>query len=323
MKPTMAIVLLLVAVTLCSAQDADLRSRAVSLLERANAVSLAPNLPNLERVDTFRAFDPGSAAKEGSFSRVVLQGVGRREEATFGDYHVTNIWTGDILATTRANAVAPPEIASVMHLTPINLIRFDRSDVIRAITDQELEGQPVHCIAFDTIVGQSQQENEICMDASHGTLVSEKLGDEFIRNSGFFPFAGALVPAKITYSVLGVGTKLEIIQTMTALEDATMNVLAAPPDAQTMHRCTTFRRAIGQSMPQPQPGIGARDYDVVVRGIIGTDGKVQGALVQSSQRADLNMEALNLIAQWAFSPALCNGQPNPNEASFVLRFHGR
>ena len=323
MKQAWAILLLLVPPAFCSAQDADLRSRAVSLLEKAHAVSLAPNLPNLERVDTFRAFDPSSAAKEGSFTRVVIQGVGRREEAAFGDYHVTNIWTGDTLATTRVLAVTPPEIDTVMRLTPIDLIRFDRSDVIRAISDRELDGQPVHCIAFDTIVGQSQQENEICLDTLNGTLISEKLGDEIIRNSGFFPFAGALLPSKITYSILGAGTKLEIFQTMTVLEDAAMNVLAAPPDAQTLHMCTTFRRAIGQSMPQPQPGIGARDYDVVVRGIIGTDGKVQSALVQSSERVDLNAEALSLIAQWTFSPALCNGRPNPNEASFLLRFHGR
>jgi len=249
--------------------------------------------------------------------------VGRREEAIFGSYHVTNIWSGDTLTTTSTNVVAPAEIITTMHLTPINLVRFDSADVIRAITDSELDGQPVHCIAFDTIVGQSQQENEICMDASNGTLVSERLGDEFIRNSNFFSFAGALFPAKITYSILGSGTKLEITQNMTALEGETTNVLAAPPDARTLRMCKTFRRAIGQSMPQPPPGIGARDYDVVIRGIIGRDGKVHGALVQSSQRADLNVEALSLIAQWAFSPALCDGQPNPNDASFVLRFHGR
>jgi hypothetical protein len=34
-------------------QDMELRSRAVALLERAHAVSVAPNLPDLERVDTF------------------------------------------------------------------------------------------------------------------------------------------------------------------------------------------------------------------------------------------------------------------------------
>ncbi len=39
-------------------QDMELRSRAVALLERAHAVSMAPNLPNLERVDSFRFLIP-------------------------------------------------------------------------------------------------------------------------------------------------------------------------------------------------------------------------------------------------------------------------
>ena len=33
--------------------------------------------------------------------------------------------------------------------------------------------------------------------------------------------------------------------------------------------CKTYRRAYGQSMPQPKPGNGGGDVDVVVRGLIG------------------------------------------------------
>jgi TonB family protein len=61
----------------------------------------------------------------------------------------------------------------------------------------------------------------------------------------------------------------------------------------------------------------------LVRGIIGRDGKVHDAVVQSSDRPDLNAEALSLIQQWVFTPAMCNGRPNPSEASFVLHFQGR
>jgi hypothetical protein len=37
-------------------QDIQVREEAVRLPERANAVSSAPNLPNLERTDTLRVF---------------------------------------------------------------------------------------------------------------------------------------------------------------------------------------------------------------------------------------------------------------------------
>jgi TonB family protein len=319
---TLVLLALSLTPTFALGQNTELRSRAVGLLERAHAVSMAPNLPNLERVDTFQVFDPSASAREGSFTRVVVQGVGRREETTFGDYHLIQVWAGATLASTGTAQLAPPEVTIVMRLTPIHLVGFDEADVIRTITDREFGRRLLHCIAFDTIVGQMHEDNELCFDAANGTLISEKLGDDFIENSDFFTFAGALLPGKITYSVLG-SPKLEIAQSMTVSPDSATNVLAAPPDAQVRYRCTTFRRPIGQSMPQPAPGGRGPDVDVVVRGMIGQDGKVHDALVQSSARPDLNPEALSLIAQWNFLPAMCNGQPNPTEASFVVHFHGR
>ena len=110
---------------------------------------------------------------------------------------------------------------------------------------------------------------------------------------------------------------------MISLAESPGNVLAAPPDAKVLRRCTTFRRAIGQSMPQPGSGSRGPDSDVVVRGVIERDGRVSNTLVQSSERPDLNAEALGLIGQWTFLPAMCNGDPNPTEASFVVHFHGR
>ncbi len=321
MKKVLVLSALLVVPFICQAQDAQLRSRAVSLLEGATAASVAPNLPNLERVDTFRVFDPDAKAREGSFTRVVLQGVGRREETIFGNFHLVSVWTGSGLATTDMHPVLPREVAILMHLTPINLPHFDAADVIREITDKQAGGRPARCIEFDTIVGARRDANELCVDAANGTLVSEKLGDELIENSDFFPFGGVLAPGKITYSVLG-SEKLEITQTMTVLTDGS-NVLAAPPNAQFGRLCTTFRRAIGQSMPQPPAGRGGRDWDVVVRGLIGVDGKVHDTVVQSSERPDLTAEALALVAQWAFVPAMCNGRPNPSDASFVLHFTAR
>jgi TonB family protein len=76
-------------------------------------------------------------------------------------------------------------------------------------------------------------------------------------------------------------------------------------------------------MPQPKPGNGGGSFDIVLRGMIGADGKVHDAVVQSSERSDLEQEALTLIQQWVFTPAMCNGHPNPTQASFTLHFQGR
>ena len=76
-------------------------------------------------------------------------------------------------------------------------------------------------------------------------------------------------------------------------------------------------------MPQPKPGDSDRNDDVVVRGLVGEDGKLRQAVVQISERADLNAEALSLAQAWVFSPAMCNGKPNSAEVNLTLHFQGR
>ena len=117
------------------------------------------------------------------------------------------------------------------------------------------------------------------------------------------------------------GIRRGYTQTIVELKDATENVLAAP-NASVRVWCKTFKRAIGQSMPQPKEGRGRRDIDVP--GIIGMDGKVHQAVVQSAEQADLGTEALGLVQQWCLLLLhACNGQPNEEEATFIVHFHGR
>jgi len=305
------------------AQDPDIRSAAVQLLEKANGLSMSPKLPNLERTDTFQVLDTSSPVREGTFTRVVVQGVGRRDETTFGGYHATNIWSHAGLNTVRTSELPPAPVETMMRITPIYSVRFADDDVIHEIVEKAgAKEQKLQCIEFDTIRGQRIDNNEICIDAARGTLASQKIGNLLIEYAEFFPFAGALMPAKISFSRDGV-RQLEITQTMAELKDATQNVLAPPPGASTRVWCTTYKRAIGQSMPQPKIGSGGRDVDVAIRGVIGSDGKVRQAVVQSAERDDLGAEALALVRQWVFAPAVCDGHPNEEDATFIVHFHGR
>ena len=321
MKSALALLALLVVSHPGLTQDVKVREQAEHLLERAHAVSSSPHLPNLERIDTFRVFEDGSV-KEGSFTRVVVQGTGRREEFTYGDYHLLNVWTQKQVAVVGSSRLLPPVLVNVLRITPINLVRFDGEDVIHTISEREVNGAAARCIVFDTVKGERTDHNELCVDVANGTLVLERLGNEVVENSEFFPFAGALMPGKISYSVGGVRT-IEITQTMAPLTDADPNVLVAPQNAQMHKLCTTYRRPIGVSMPQPKPGNGVGTVDVVVRGHVGVDGKMYDLAVQSSERSELNDEALAQAGQWRFTPAMCNGQPDVHEASITLHFQGR
>ncbi len=321
MKQSVVPLLVLLLLPLSYSQDLKVREEAVRLLERANAVSSSPKLPDLERVDTFRAFSDGGV-KDGSFSRVVIQGVGRREEYRFGEYDLLNVWTQKQVAVAGTPHVMPAELINVLRITPIYLLRFDGQDVIRHVSPSAVNGRAAQCIEFDTIHGERTENNEICVDAENGTLVLERVNGETVDNSDFFSFAGALFPGKIAYSS-GSGPRVEITQTMTPLSGGDVNVLAAPPNS-SMHRiCTTYRRPFGLSMPQPKGGNGGGNSDIIIRGMAGVDGKLYDAIVQSSDRPDLNAEAIAIAKQWTFTPAMCDGHADAHEVDFTLQFQGR
>jgi TonB family protein len=303
------------------AQDVKVREEAVRLMERANLVSTPVERPSSERVDRFRVFSD-SGVQEGSFSRVVIQGVGRREEWAFGNYHLLNVWTLKQVAVVGASNMIPAELIRVTRITPMNLVHFDGEDVIHTIVERDMSGHRAKCIEFDTIKGQQTQNNELCVDARSGVLLEEKLGAELIENDEFFPFAGALMPGKISYSLAGAN-RIEIAQSINALNSSEANVLAAPAGAELHTICGTFRRPFGISMPQPKAGNGGTDSDIMVRASVGVDGKVYETTVQSSERPDLNEEALALAKQWRFTPALCDGSPLQKVVEFSLHFQGR
>lgn len=304
------------------AQDVKVRQEAVQLLERATAASVSPKPPNYEQVDTFQVIGPDFTTQEGRFSRVMVLGTGLRDELNLGSYHLVNIFTHGQVAVEGAREMVPAPLMDVVRLVPIKIVRFDGEDVIHEIVDRQEGGRMARCIEFDTIRGQKAESNELCVDSENGTLISEKLGDQLIQNSEFFPFAGVLLPGKITCSV-GETIRMEITQTITELVDATPNVLAPPPNAEIRRMCTTIRRAIGVSMPQPKQGPLYTAYDVVVRGMVGKDGKVYEAVVQESENPGLNAEALSLARGWVFIPAMCDGKPFPSEVNLTLHFQGR
>ncbi len=297
MKTALALLTLLLTSIASGAQDIRVRVEAVRLLERGNAVTTPVKYPDLERVDSVQVFGADQAVKEGTFTRVVIQGTGRRDETTFGDYHLVDVIANGGLSRAQNQAVAPPEIKTLMRVTPIYHVSFNNEDVIHAITNREVNGQAARCIEFDTVVGQKSQANDICVDAATGAIVLEKLNEERIEYHDFFLFAGALIPARIEYSSTA-GPSMEIKQSMTVVTESIPNVLVAPPDAVAWVNCQPYRRAFGQSMPQPKPGNGGSEIDVVVRGVISQDGRVHDAVIDSSERPELNTEAIQIIHQW-------------------------
>jgi TonB family protein len=75
--------------------------------------------------------------------------------------------------------------------------------------------------------------------------------------------------------------------------------------------------------PQPKPGNGTQQADVILNGTIRQDGGVREVSIDRSERADLNDEAMRIFSTWRFSAPLCDGKPIEVSTDVTLHFQGR
>src|SRR5262249_24046025 len=221
---------------------------------------------------------------------------------------------GPRLSGTR---VLPPEFREMLKLFPIQLWHLDHEDIIRQIKATTHKGVQAQCVEFDTVRGPDTFNNEFCFDSQSGSQIYVRSGSMELENSVFYDFVGAKLPGHIMQYRNGT-LVMDVQLTRRVITDALSPDMFSPPAAADIGmRCHTYRRAFGQSMPQPTTGNGASTTEVVVHALIGFDGKVHEAAVESSDRRDLNEEALKTARSWTFTPAMCNGQPNRQEANLL------
>jgi len=312
-------------VSACVAEDAQLRARAFELVERAQEVSAPKQSAPIvnETVLTFRALGTDGSMREGSYSRVFDGPTGTREEFSSTDFHLVQIDLPDRVAFIGPSRVLPSEFREMLKLFPIQLWHLDHEDVIREIKKATHKGVEAQCVEFDTIRGPDTFNNEFCFDAHSGAQIYVRSANMELENSAFYDFVGAKLPGRMQQYRNGT-LVLDVQLTRRVLTDELSPDMFTPPAAANIGmRCKTFRRAFGQSMPQPAAGNGGAIAEVVVHAVIGFDGKVREAAIENSDRPDLNEEALKTARSWTFSPAMCNGQPNEQEANLVIRFQGK
>ncbi|MGA7442532.1 MAG: TonB family protein [Candidatus Sulfotelmatobacter sp.] len=305
-----------------AAQDAHVRQEAETLLERADSRSTPQEFHSYEQTITFRSFSP-AGTQQGRFTSVVQGPRSYRDEYEFEDFRLLVVVHGTMVADVGDRARAPVQVRRMTRLNHPYTARFDESDIIHSIKETEVNGRPARCIEFDTVKGEKTSANEICIDEQFGILSRVHADDETITNSDFFPYRSTYLPAHIVYEQNDL--RMELEQTKKETEgpfDA--DFLSPPPDATMIgHVCTVYRRPFGKFMPQPKPGQGSANVEVMVHGTIRTDGKIRDASIDVSERADLNQEALQLLNSWRFTPATCDGVPLETPAEITLHFQNR
>jgi TonB family protein len=304
------------------AQDVHLRQEAEGLLERADSLSAPSTFHSYEQTITFRSYSD-NGVKDGQFTSVVQGPRSYRDEYVFGDYRLLVVVHGTMVADVGDRARAPVEVRRMTRLNRPYTARFDDSDVVRSIQDREVNSRPARCIEFDTIRGDKTAANELCIDKQTSLIARVHANEETITNSDFFPYRNTYVPAHIVYEQNGLHIELEQTKTVTdGPFDA--DFLTPPAGARMIGKvCTSYRRPFGQFMPQPKPGQGGVNADVMVHVTVRTDGAVREPGIDVSERSDLNPEALQIASGWRFTPATCNGTPLEIPAEITLHFQNR
>lgn len=331
MKPAVATLVFLLAALWANAQtatlrpevnppeDPKLRAEAVRLLEQANHVSTPAVWPPNQVTLLFRVGTPAPGDPvEGEYvSSVGGPGV-RRIECQYGDYQFTHIKNGQRVSLVEPKVSQPGVLNLLNELAPIYLVRFDNQDVIRSITEPS---PGTRCIQFDTVTGDRQQANEICVDARNGWLLSVRTGDTITRNSDFFGFQGAFLPHRVERSTGGQKV-LEIDVAIVPKDDYPPDFFQVPEDTKA-YLCQDLRRAYAVNTPQPEPRTASLDViDVKLLGYIDKEGRVFGLRPIGQVRPGLNEEAMKLVSTWTYTPATCGGKVAMVANTFTVQFKG-
>jgi hypothetical protein len=306
------------------AEDVKVREQAVQLLEIANAVSLPGALHSYKQAVTFRYYEPDGTAKAGTYTRYSAGAAGYREEITFGAFHSATVISGDKISDTRTDNELP-EIRALRNEIPVHLARFDEKDTIRSIEETSVAGRAARCIHFDTQFGATHQVNQLCFDSSNGAIVLWIVGDERIESTDYFKVWALWEPGHIRRYENGV-LRMEIEQQLEAIEGTVDPKVFAPPSSKwnQLFPCKNPRRAIALSTPMPPPGKAGTDIvDVVVHAWIWEDGSVKLPQIESSNRPDLNEEAMQTVLSWKFLPLMCNDRVATTTGDLVVHFQGR
>ncbi len=282
-----------------------------------------PVWPANEEFANFRVLNPGPGESSvGSIKIGVRTRVNKRWEFTYGSYKFIRVQDDNEMATYRSESTEPAALTSVRKLMPAFAGSFEPADLIRAIEDSSVDGQPARCIDFDTLKGDQQQSGQICVDARSGFLLSVRLGDETIRQSAYFPFNNAWLPGRIERWI-GNQKLLEIDSRVVVRTDYPPEYFEYPAEAKIENSCSEFHRAFADNTPQPPPeALSNEAITVRVHGRVGKDGKPAALRALDTARPDLAEEAVRVVSKWTFHPAMCVYQPATQEMDFEVTFKG-
>jgi len=256
-----------------------------------------------------------------------------RERSELFDYQRITVRSGRQVGEFRSAAFEPLSMELFRHSLPPVVMRLERTDKVKRITNRSINGKANKCIEYETRQERSLQENEVCVNEADGTLTS--LRQHIIKGacvlgcrtetewSDYSSFGGKLYPRHVRITKYrSVDAEVEF----SAGSDLSSSSFRIPTNFEIRTACDKISPPMRlQGEPPVYPhrmNEWLFEGSIVVQARIGVDGRVQEARVAPHGKpqglpgvtpaldgSDVDNAIVDAVRKWVFEPAKCDGVP--------------
>jgi TonB family protein len=319
---------LLLILTLLVSKSVANEKEVASLIERAKQLSdlRAEGAPAFRVKLNFKIFKEDGSALEGAYTEVWVSKAQWHRETTLGDFRRTQVAAGRKSWLLDSTAIVPEHIGDISAILP-EFGEF-RPEAWKSLKDGKVNGVSVRCLENNS---PSAARRALCFDKVSGTLTAQlwpslvgaRIGERSCFYSDYQRFADRVL-ARSYECDEDIHPRLEVRIVELVAEPAPDPALFAPPDgAKESVNCLGPAEpptAVHHQEPRSPRSLSVSTL-VVMRVVIGTDGKPHNLNVTSAPNHDFDEAALDAVRQWRFKPATCDGEPMEKEISVEIDFH--
>ena len=298
---------------LASKKDAE----AAALIAHAKQLSdiRAEGAPPFRLKLNFKVINEDGSVSEGAHTEDWVSRTQWRMETVLGDFRRTLVVVGRKRWLLESTTAEPEQLGSFLGLT--NLGRF-RPEAWKPekVEDRELNGLSVRCIEVKPKPWGGK--SALCFDKIDGTVTAQvtqfqagtRIGEAVCIYADYQRFGNRVLARsyecdKDSHPVL----KARVVELVAA--PPTDPTFFIPPDgAKESVNCLSIVKA-PRAIYSPEPRIARNSVGptvVMIRVVVGTDGKPHDLRTTSASNRDLDGVALEAVRQWRFKPATCEGE---------------
>jgi TonB family protein len=303
----------------CTAFATKKDAEAAELIEHAKQLSdiRAEGAPAFRLKMSFKILKEDGSVLEGSHTEDWVSKTQWRRQTVLGDFREIQTVAGRKRWVLTSSSAVPEHLGDFLSLTDI--FRFQpEAWKPQKIEDQELNGNSVRCV--ETNPNAWGGRSALCFDKISSTitanLIPSQRGTSIVETTCFYSDYqkfGDRVLARSYQCGEDKHVRLEAKVVELTVEPATDPAFFTPPDGakESVNCLTPIKHPTAVYQPDPKttelaPSDGTL---VVIRVVVGTDGKPHDLTVTSAPNRDSDLAALEAVRQWTFKPATCDGEP--------------